>query len=195
MLSSSCVQKIRVKRNESGRQRLRAILYVQFKKRRGSYKRLILSPAKAGWEIKISLIRGWRASHLPPATIFHSYAVKNESLLERLLHLRPFIINDAEQNRIADAATRQDQMFAQDAFLLCSQTQNRPRRLFVEHIGDQFNSHAFPCFKCLSQQQQLGFGVDGRALCAFSQPGVADGGNPIVRSNFVEAGGANDLIR
>jgi hypothetical protein len=38
---------------------------------------VLVSPAKAGWRLLINVIRWWRATRLPPATIFHACGVKN----------------------------------------------------------------------------------------------------------------------
>src|ERR1044072_1823603 len=85
-------------------------------------------------------------------------------------------------------------MLAQNALLLCTQPENRCARLFIEPVGNQFNAHAAPGFKCVSQQQQLTFGVDGRALCAPRKPRIADRALAILREDFVVPSAADDLI-
>src|SRR5438132_4901768 len=89
-----------------------------------------------------------------------------KSCRQPCLHLRPFVIEDTEDNRIANAAAGQDQVFAQDAFLLRAQAKNGRARLFVENIGDQFDSITPPILERVRQHQQLTFRVYCRALRA-----------------------------
>ena len=109
-------------------------------------------------------------------------------------HLRPLFIDDAEEDGVADPAARQNQMFAENAFLLCTQTQDSRARLLVEHVGDEFDPIAPPVFEGVREQQQLALSIYRRALRALRQPGVADGGSSIRRSNLVEARGADDFV-
>src|SRR5712692_5826133 len=123
-----------------------------------------------------------------------SHSLESAKLLPKpRLNLCPFVSDDAEDYGITYASARQDQVFAEDAFLRCSQTKNSRARLLIENVRDELHPITTPIIERMREHQQLAFRVHRSALRALRQPRVANRHGAIVRPNLIEARGADDF--
>lgn len=106
---------------------------------------------------------------------------------------RPFLIDDAEANRISLSAVGHDALVANDALFFGTQAKNRIARLQVRFIGRELNPYASHIFKGRPEQKELRFGVDESSLPRCSKPRAADFELSILAINLPEPGGADDL--
>src|SRR5947209_6656822 len=90
------------------------------------------------------------------------------------LHVRPFRIDNAEPDAIANPAARADDMIAENSFLLRANPENGVAGLLVERVGLEFHAEAVQLLEGMAQQEVLGFGIGCGPLPWHAQPGRAD---------------------
>ena len=94
--------------------------------------------------------------------------------LELALHFRPFGIDDAEIDGMAEAAAGSDHVIAEEAFFFSADARKSIARFFIERIGFEFHADAAQRLEGVAQKKIFCFGVDGGALMRGSDPGPAD---------------------
>src|SRR5688572_61821 len=95
-------------------------------------------------------------------------------MIEVTAHRGPLRSDDAVDARVAQRAVRRATMVAQDAIELRAQALDGAPALLVEEMSPELHRDALELLERVSQQQQLAFGVQRRALYALAVPRRAD---------------------
>src|SRR5579864_4914837 len=87
---------------------------------------------------------------------------------------RPFRFDDREHHGVAQHAILADLMIAQDAVLLRTEPLDGGARLLVHEMRAELDSDCAQRFEGMCEQEQLGFGIERRALHALCVPRMTD---------------------
>jgi hypothetical protein len=99
--------------------------------------------------------------------------------LQPSLHRRPFLIDNAEINRMPNAPALRHHVLAKRALLHSSQPQNRAPRALVQRVCLQLHAVRPQRFERMPQHQVLRFGVDRSSLPQPANPRPADFDAPV----------------
>jgi hypothetical protein len=131
-------------------------------------------------------------------TLTHLYCfgslMKAETVLQIPFYIGPFSVDDAEPDSVTDTAALRNEVVAKDPFLPGADAENGVAGLHVQHVGFKFDAEAVQVFEGVTQQEVLGFGVDGSALVVGRDPGGSDFEPPILRVDVHEAGASDDAV-
>src|SRR5262249_26611064 len=111
---------------------------------------------------------------------------------EMLLHVGPFVREDAVHHGVADGAVASHPVVANHAILLRAERLDGALGAEIEVVGAQTDDFAFQGFKCMSEKQELAHGVDAGALDTLRVPGPADLDAVRGGDDVVVAGAADD---
>src|SRR5689334_5426155 len=90
--------------------------------------------------------------------------LRKQSGLQAGLHFGPLGVQDAEVNRMPEAASGRDHVIPERAFLTRADAEDCRARAFVERIRFQLDANAAELLEGVLQQQVFCFRVDGRSL-------------------------------
>src|SRR6185295_13292348 len=92
-------------------------------------------------------------------------------LLQIPLHTRPFRIENAEVDTVAEAAAPHDHMLPQRAFLRHADPADRVAGTLIQGVRLELDSNAPESLECVTQHQVLGLRIDRSAPPGSSNPG------------------------
>src|SRR3954447_1843407 len=118
-----------------------------------------------------------------------------QPLLQPRLHLRPLLVQDAVEHRVADGAVRADLVFAEHPFAPGAELLDGPLALQVVAIGRELDPQGAQVLEGVPQQQELALRIDAGPLEGLGDPGAADLQPAVLGTDVEIARGPQRLAR